>query len=83
MDDQLDMAGEKVLQIEAEEAIKDVSYAVSHVVVSKILPNTVDTVFMNLTTKEGESFCVELSVQGFRVSHDYVNLSSCFVWCFL
>lgn len=60
---------EKLLKIEAEEAIREVSFAVEHVSMSKNLPSTDELVYMNLRTKDGGVFCVELSVQGFRVSH--------------
>lgn len=58
----------KVLKIEAEEAIKEVAFAVSVVELSRRLPCTDELVHMNVQTKEGEHYCVELSVQGFRVS---------------
>ena len=59
---------EKLLRIEAEGAIKEIAFAVNSVEVSSKLPNTDDVVYLNLTTKEDERFCVELTVLGFRVS---------------
>ena len=55
------------LRIEAEEVIKEVSYAVKSVQISSVLPNSIDLVYLNLETKENKEFCVELSVRGFRV----------------
>lgn len=60
------------LHIEAEEVIKEVSYAVKSVQISSVLPNSPDLVYLNLETKENKEFCVELSVRGFRV------VSTCF-----
>lgn len=71
MDDQLDVVdvdGEHMLRVEAEEAIKDISYAVDSVQISSVLPNTRNNVYLNLKTKENQTYCVQLSVQGFRVS---------------
>ena len=59
---------DKVLRIEAEAAVREVAFAVDDVKISDILPNTDENVYMNLKTKEKAIFCVELSVQGFRVS---------------
>ena len=58
---------EHLLRIEANAAVQEVEFAVKRVEISKALPNTKEQVYMNLTTKEGQSFCVEFSVQGFRV----------------
>ncbi|XP_013420858.1 GSK3B-interacting protein [Lingula anatina] len=58
---------DKILKIEAEEAVKEVRYAVKHVAISTQLPCNDYTVYMNVETKEGNKLCVELSVQGFRV----------------
>lgn len=60
------------LQIEAEEVVKEVSYAVKRVQISTVLPNCSDLIYLNLETKENKEFCVELSVRGFRV------VSGCF-----
>lgn len=67
MADCADEDQEHTLKIEAIEVIKEVSYAVSFVEISKVLPGSDALVYLNLCTKENESFCVELSVQGFRV----------------
>ena len=59
---------EHTLRIEALEVVKEVAYAVNFVQISKILPISKVLVYLNLCTKENENFCVELSIQGFRVS---------------
>ena len=56
------------MRIEAEEAIKEIQFAVAFAELSTNLSRTDDLVYINLQTKEGESFCVELCIQGFRVS---------------
>lgn len=58
---------EHTLRIEAAEVIREVAYAVTFVDISKILPSSESLVYLNLCTKENETFCVELSVKGFRV----------------
>ena len=62
---------QKILKIEAEEAVKEVSFAVDFVEISPKLPATDECIYMNLRTKENEIFCVELSVSGFKVGNNY------------
>ena len=68
--DEADLKGleDHTLKIEAAEAVKEIAFAVEHVALSESLPNSKDMVYLNLETKEGDLMCVELSVQGFRVS---------------
>lgn len=54
--------------VEAEGVIKDVEFSVESISVSSKLPATKQCVYLNLVTKEKSIFCVELNVQGFRVS---------------
>jgi len=56
------------MPIEAEEAIKEIQFAVAFAELSSKLSRSDDLVYINLQTKEGDSFCVELCLQGFRVS---------------
>jgi len=56
------------MRIEAEEAIKEIKFAVAFAELSTKLSRSDDLVYINLQTKEGETFCVELCIQGFRVS---------------
>ncbi|ESO83978.1 hypothetical protein LOTGIDRAFT_184022 [Lottia gigantea] len=55
------------LKIEANEAVKEVAFAVKSVEISSKIPPKEDEVFLNLCTLEGETYCVELSLQGFRI----------------
>lgn len=55
------------LRIEAQEALKEISFAVSHVEISPELPQGAEKVYLNVKTQEGDAYCVELSVQGFRI----------------
>ncbi|KAK2145202.1 hypothetical protein LSH36_696g01059 [Paralvinella palmiformis] len=65
---------ENLLRIEAEDVMKDVRYAVKSAELSSRLPSSSLIVYINLTTKEDERYCVELSLQGFRVvGHHYDN----------
>ena len=56
------------MRIEAEGAIKEIKFAVTFAELSSELSRSDDLVYINLQTKEGETFCVELCIQGFRVS---------------
>lgn len=60
------MAGYEMLA-EAEAIIKEISFAVSEIQLSEKLEQSVNCVYMNLTTKEQKSHCVQLSGQGFRI----------------
>ncbi|XP_061177586.1 GSK3-beta interaction protein-like [Saccostrea echinata] len=55
------------LRVEAQEALKEVSFAVSHVELSIKLPQGVEKVYLNIRTQENDVYCIELSVQGFRI----------------
>lgn len=59
------------LRVEAQEALKEISFAVSHVELSQVLPQGAEKVYLNVKIQEGDTYCVELSVQGFRVSVAY------------
>jgi len=64
------------MRIEAEGAIKEIQFAVAFAELSSKLSRSDDLVYFNLQTKEGELFCVELCIQGFRVSL-YVEVLHC------
>ncbi|XP_038072380.1 GSK3-beta interaction protein-like [Patiria miniata] len=57
----------KLLKIEAKSAVNEVKFAVKHVEISEKLSNTDEQAYLNVKTKEGDEFCVELTVQGFRI----------------
>ncbi|KAH3738473.1 GSK3B-interacting protein-like [Dreissena polymorpha] len=65
------------LKIEATEVIKEISFAVHDVKMSKALPNTDENVYFNLETKEHLCYCVELTPKGFRLaSHKFDTLEN-------
>ncbi|XP_071493195.1 GSK3B-interacting protein-like [Diadema antillarum] len=66
----------KLMKIEAEAAVQEVSFAVKHVEISSKLPASDDIVYLNIVTKEDDTFCVELTVQGFRIiGHSFDTVS--------
>lgn len=56
------------LRIEGATAVREIAFAVEYAELSKTLPATDQRVYINVKTKENETFCVELCLQGFRVS---------------
>ncbi|GFR71061.1 GSK3-beta interaction protein-like [Elysia marginata] len=67
---------DRALTIEANEVIREIAYAVKFVEISTSIPATTNLVYINLTTKENQHMCVELSLQGFRVvamEYDKIN----------
>ena len=67
-DSEMHIDDDKALVIEAKEVVKEIAYAVNHVQISNDLPTDVNLVYINITTKENQNLCVELTLQGFRVS---------------
>ncbi|XP_064615812.1 GSK3-beta interaction protein-like [Liolophura sinensis] len=55
------------LKLEAEHLAQEVAYAVHDIQLSSVLGAFDDRVYINLTTKEKESFCVQLTAQGFKI----------------
>lgn len=71
---------DRILRIEAEEAVKEVAFAVKSVEISKVLEGSEALVYLNVVTKEQDALCVELTVQGFRVrSFRHLPLLICFL----
>ena len=66
-DSEMHIDDDKALTIEAAEVVKEIAYAVSNVEVSTIHPADVNLIYINITTKENQHLCVELTLQGFRV----------------
>lgn len=60
--------GVKDMRLEAEAIVSDVLFAVSDMFVSKTLTNGLDLAFINVETREGKRYCLELSEAGLRVS---------------
>ncbi|VDK56503.1 unnamed protein product [Gongylonema pulchrum] len=60
--------GDSSLELEAIAAVHELSFAVKIISVSEILPRTPDLIFVNLTTTEGQPYCLELTMKGWRVT---------------
>ncbi|KAJ1346060.1 hypothetical protein KIN20_000741 [Parelaphostrongylus tenuis] len=56
------------LEEEAVEAVREFSYAVQSVCISEMLPRTSELLFLNLTTLEGKTYCIELTAKGWRIA---------------
>ena len=55
-------------KVEAEAVMQDIGFAVQSINISEKMPSSRECVYLNILTKESKALCVELSVQGFRVS---------------
>ncbi|KAF4084035.1 hypothetical protein AMELA_G00124130 [Ameiurus melas] len=62
-----DERGVKDMRLEAEAIVSDVLFAVSNMFVSKTLSSGLDLAFINVETREGKRYCLELSEAGLRV----------------
>ena len=58
---------EQILRVEAQEAVKEIAFAVKEVNLSKTLECTEEIVYMNVLTKENQPLCIRLTVKGFQV----------------
>ncbi|XP_043843458.1 GSK3B-interacting protein isoform X3 [Dromiciops gliroides] len=56
----------KDMRLEAEAVVNDVLFAVSNMFVSKSLPCSDDVAYINVETREGNKYCLELSEAGLR-----------------
>lgn len=57
---------EEEWHVEASAVIQDVKDCVSQIHISS-LPSSNTTIFFNLTTRENNTYCVELTASGFRI----------------
>lgn len=57
----------KDMGLEAEAVVKDVLFAVAEMHVSQSLNSASDVAHINVETREGKRYCVELTEAGFRV----------------
>ena len=55
------------LKEDARLIVEEVAFAVDHIELSKLLESSDNCMYLNLTTKEKNTYCVQLSIQGFRV----------------
>ncbi|RCN44626.1 hypothetical protein ANCCAN_09376 [Ancylostoma caninum] len=56
------------LEEEAIAAVREFSYAVQSVCISEMLPRTSELLFLNLTTLEHVTYCIELTGKGWRIA---------------
>jgi len=56
------------LELEAIAAVHQLSFAVQSISVSEMLPRTPELIFVNVTTLEGQPYCLELTMKGWRVT---------------
>lgn len=64
------------LELEAIGAVHELRFAVKDIFVSELLPRTSTLIFLNVTSVEGQPYCVELTCKGWRVTslrHDCMN----------
>ncbi|XP_018619583.1 GSK3-beta interaction protein [Scleropages formosus] len=57
----------KDMRLEAEAVVNDVLFAVAEMYVSHLLENTLDVAYINVKTREGNRYCLELTEAGLRV----------------
>lgn len=57
----------KDMRLEAEAVVSDVMFAVSHMCVSPMQSSGLDVAHINVETREGNRYCLELSEAGLRV----------------
>ncbi|KAM8913246.1 GSK3-beta interaction protein [Spinachia spinachia] len=57
----------KDMSLEAEAVVKDVLFAVDEMHVSQSLNSASDVAYINVETREGNRYCVELTEAGLRV----------------
>ncbi|XP_034381234.1 GSK3-beta interaction protein [Cyclopterus lumpus] len=60
-------ANVKDMGLEAEAVVKDVLFAVAEMYVSQSLNSASDVAYINMKTREGNQYCVELTEAGLRV----------------
>uniref|UniRef100_A0A1I7XNT1 DUF727 domain-containing protein n=1 Tax=Heterorhabditis bacteriophora TaxID=37862 RepID=A0A1I7XNT1_HETBA len=60
--------GDSSLELEAIAAVHELSFAVQSISVSEMLPRTPELIFVNLTTIEGQPYCLELTLKGWRIT---------------
>lgn len=58
----------KDMRLEAEAVVNDVLFAVSDMQVSHSLTSGLDVAYINVETREGHRYCLELTEAGLRVS---------------
>ncbi|XP_054653475.1 GSK3-beta interaction protein [Dunckerocampus dactyliophorus] len=66
-DDCVVLCDVKDMRLEAEAVVNDVLFAVTQMQVSKNLSSTSEVAYINVETREGNRYCLELTEAGLRV----------------
>lgn len=66
-EDWVELGGIKDMRLEAEAVVNDVGFAVAEMHVSHRLNSALDVAYINVETREGNQYCVELTEAGLRV----------------
>ncbi|VDM46362.1 unnamed protein product [Toxocara canis] len=65
-----------LLEQEAGAVLNELPFSVDHIALSDKLPRSDQRVYLNITTCEHESYCLELTTNGWRVvstRHDHID----------
>lgn len=66
-DDCVELGDVKDMRLEAEAVVNDVLFAVTEMHVSQSLNSALDVAYINVETREGNRYCLELTEAGLRV----------------
>ncbi|KAM4625173.1 GSK3-beta interaction protein isoform 1-T2 [Polymixia lowei] len=66
-EDCVELGDVKDMRLEAEAVVNDVLFAVSEMYVSQSLDSALDVAYINVETREGNRYCLELTEAGLRV----------------
>lgn len=66
-DDCVVLGDVKDMRLEAEAVVNDVLFAVTQMYVSQNLASALDVAYINVETREGNRYCLELTEAGLRV----------------
>lgn len=66
-EDSIELGDVKDMRLEAEAVVNDVLFAVSEMHVSQNLGSASDVAYINVETREGNRYCLELTEAGLRV----------------
>ncbi|XP_072221227.1 GSK3-beta interaction protein [Leuresthes tenuis] len=75
-EDCIELGDVKDMRLEAEAVVNDVLFAVAEMHVSQSLTSASDVAYINVETREGNRYCLELTEAGLRVvgyAFDQVN----------
>lgn len=66
-EDCVELGDVKDMRLEAEAVVNDVLFAVTEMHVSQSLNSALDVAYINVETREGNRYCLELTEAGLRV----------------